>query len=254
MKTALCTAVLASAALTASVSAAGFTEDFEGAPPAGYTRTFGTEAGGYAGPSSTGEPALGTTSFKISMPDVDAGYGRPPLTAPDNQPIGKLREVSATFQAYIDNASQVVLPPYLLLGLDNNGDGHYDFETESLVIQFSSQNPGIPATNEWFTEGLNGSNDVHVQVDRGLLAGDAYQPDSTPDKLQDLYDLSYDGTTLWGDLNVYRVRVAAGYFAAGDGDQSYLAYADNINVVPEPASLGLLAVGSLAMLRRRRVA
>ena len=247
------------AAIAAPAGAATVTDDFEGAPPAGYTRLFGNEPGGESRLSTGTEPAQGNTSVVFSMPDVDNGYSRVTLDAPNFQPYGKLRDVSATFDTYIDPTSDVVLPPYLLFGLDNNGDGHYDFNNETLVIQFSSQVGPPYTTGTFITDGLNSSNDVHVQVDRGTLGAGEFQPDSTPDQLADLYDRNYDATTLFGDLNVYRVRVAAGFFAAGPGDQDYLAYVDNLSVtgpgapaaVPEPlAGLGLLGLLGLGVVRR----
>lgn len=241
-------------ALPGIAQAAGYTDSFDAAPGAGYTRLFGNEPGGESRLSNPGEPSLGGRSVRLAMPDVDNGYSRVSIDAPNNTPFGRLRDVSATFSVYMDSSSAVLNTPYVLLGLDNNGDGHYDFSNESLIIQFSSMISGTPATNTWLNEGFNGMSDAHVQVDRGMLAGDSYQPDSTPDRLSDLYDLNYNATTKWGDLNVFRIRVAAGYFAAGAGDQPYLAYVDNVNVqaVPEPTSMAALGLGALALLRKRR--
>lgn len=233
------------------------TDTFEGPPPAGYTRLFGNQPGGDARLSTTGEPAVGNNSVVLSMPDVDDGYSRVTLHAPNFQPYGKLRNVTATFQTYIDSStnSSTQIPPYLLFGLDNNGDGHYDFNNETLVIQFSSQAGPPFTTNQFFTDGLNSTSNVHVQVDRGMLAAGDFQPDSTPDKLSQLYDMNYDANTLFGDLNGFRVRVAAGFFNGCAGDQPYLAYVDNLSVtaaaVPEPlAGIGMLGLLGLGVVRR----
>jgi hypothetical protein len=248
--------IFASASLVAlvatSVHAGSFTDNFDGAPPIGFTRTTGAETGGTT--TFVASDAAHGTSLQIQMPDVDAGYGRVTLNSPTNEPIGKLRDVSATFETFIDASSDVVLPPYVLLGLDNNNDGQYDSNTESLVIQFSSQN-ATPTAGAWVTETFDGSNNVHVVVDRGGLAAGDYSPDSTPDKLSDLYSEIYSGTTLWGDLNVFRVRIAAGFFNAGAGDQDYTALVDNLSVtaVPEPTTLAVLGLGVLGLLRRRVV-
>ena len=248
--------------LVGAASAADLFDNFEGGAPAGFTRTTGQQAGQPTTRFSVaGEPARDSRSVRFEMNDVDNEFSRTTFISTAGA-IGKLRDFSASFETYVDPTSDVALTPYFLVGLDSNFNGVYDSATDALVIQFSSQitgNLGSVPTGVWLNEGLNGTNDVHVQVDRGALpAGDPgnFQPDATPDKLSTLYDLNYDATTKWGDLNVFQVRIAAGFFAAGTGNQDYLAYVDNVRAsaqpVPEPATMAALGLGAAALLRRRR--
>ena len=67
---------------------------------------------------------------------------------------------------------------------------------------------------------------------------------------------SYNGP-YWFDFAFYDVDTvwikpgSGGRHGAGDGRGHYLVI-DNITIIPEPATLGLLLLGGLAMLRRRR--
>ena len=65
-------------------------------------------------------------------------------------------------------------------------------------------------------------------------------------------DTPFTGTTGWAQYD----SAAAGATADGNFTPASLTYTWNVSAVPEPAALGLLAIGSLAgaaILRRRRV-
>lgn len=240
--------------LTSSAQAGGFFDDLEGTAPTGFTRTAGVTGSGSARFSNSGEPAFGNRSYRLALDDVDdPGYARLSYTATAG-PVGALRNVTTTFQTYLDARSGILLTPYVLLGVDTNKNGVYDSGVDALVVQFSSKNSTV-TTNTWLSEGIDLTSAVHVQVDRTGLMGSGdnnFMPDDTPDYLSELVGLNYDSATQWGDLNVVFVRIATGLFNGGPGEQPVVSYVDNVQVTPEPTSLAALGLGALALLRKRR--
>jgi hypothetical protein len=192
--------------------------------------------------SITGEPALGTTSARFDLHQVDpndwVGTG-----VSSNVNYGKLKDASMTFQAYTALSSGVTNAPYSLLGVDLNKDGIWD-SGDAWVISLADPGAGKGA---WFNGGLTSSDPIHVYGSGvptywGTTLGDLANTALPP----------IDGAGTWGDLNVVEAAVEVGMWAIPTYD--YTGYVDNINVTPEPATMALLALGGVALLRRRRKA
>ena len=96
---------------------------------------------------------------------------------------------------------------------------------------------------------LNGSSQIHVFYDYapGALTSDTYSGYT----LSQLDSTVY-GSTTFGQMTVYETGVEIG----NNGANGIPASADiqSISVVPEPASLSLLALGATGLLLRRRKA
>jgi hypothetical protein len=87
-----------------------------------------------------------------------------------------------------------------------------------------------------------------------LADGVALTPSSTVDPGApyewDVFSRTYDAASLTGHLGE-SLRIRVGWGPAAGGSQSQLDMV-SLTAIPEPATLSLMVLGGLAMLRRRR--
>lgn len=165
--------------------------------------------------------------------------------------FGKVSDTNITFETYIASATGTMpqnQPPYSYLGVDVNGNGAWDGSGGGDALIIPWEGIGTPVYQQWYTDGYDSTTRVHVwqngnNVDFG---GGAISTNMTDLSNQQCFSTG----KLWGDLNVVSIYVGAGTWDA-DGF-GYTAYVDNVQFTPEPATMGLLTVGGLALLRRRR--
>jgi hypothetical protein len=225
----------------ASPPASAATVDFESGT--GYDLFFGAVL-------STAQSHSATHSVELPMSSVDDT----PLVR-EVPTSGTLRQTTGSFWSYVPSSSPSGFAPYMYFGVDTDQNGAWDpgDPGDSLII--ASSGGAIPATipqDQWFQTGLNGATSVHVEDDRSGLTAGTYTV-SSGDTLSSLLNQTLaDGVTKWGDLNVFRIYIAAGQWP---GVSTYDAFVDDETVtvsVPEPTSLGLLGLGAMAVMSRRR--
>ena len=243
------TLTLAAAVLLLPVSiawSASQSTDFETPPGSGYDLF--DQSNGFSGVAvqSTDFAHSGTYSIKLQV------------TADGNNPVVRmipdagdtLNNLNGSFWAYVPSGNNNV--PYMIFGLDTNGNGSWDGTSasgDSLVIAFVN----TPVTHDaWFQDGLDGSTKVHVVGNRSGLTPGTYDASGTQDTLANLRNMTVSGSTTWGDLNAKRAYIEAGVWP---GVTSFTGYVDNMALtIPEPSTLALvgLALGGLVVIRKRK--
>ena len=240
------------AMMVAGGTAQAASVDFESAPASGYYTL--RNNGSATTTMSTDYAVSPTHSAMFYFPDADS-------TANDNPTVkvwytGQLGNTAASFATLVTSGSSASVPaPYLMFGVDVNGDGLLtsmdpSANADAYVIAFI--HPTF-SQGQWFTTGLDASTMVQVVGNRAGLTAGTFSASGTQDTLADLDAISTgNGAQTWGSLNILAAYVGAGEWPGMSG--SYTAYVDNISVsaTPEPASLGLLALGGLTLLRRKR--
>ena len=238
----LITFAVAILSVQASLQAAVSFEDGE----TGYS--FGTDAGATL-QRSTEQAHSGLYSAKLQLSDANPSADFAKINVPWTS--STLGQTSATCWDYVPSSNvRSDVAPYLYFIVDCNSNGLYDYPNDGLVIAFVTGSESNP-TDAWFQTSLDSTTKVHVVGNRTGLGATEFSSSNglTMGTLADLCAKPYSGATTWGDLSMVMVRAGAGEWPGATG---YTAYVDDLTVVPEPATMCLLGVGAVALIRRRK--
>jgi hypothetical protein len=193
--------------------------------------------------SQAGEPALGNTSIRLELADIEDGNITWVGCGVGSQGVaGKLKDLTNfSFEYYHESGST---SPYLSLRLDMNGNGVYDgYATDWGLVGLA---PTItPGANGWETRSMDSTTSGWHLIGGDDEMGGTYWGDT----LEEFAALEYNSTPL-GEMDVIVIYAEAGTLNSDAYDM--VGYVDNIQATPEPATMSLLGLGGLAMLRRRR--
>lgn len=195
----------------------GVTISGEGFDPTKGLVSYSGEAGGPGGNySAVYDAEKGCASLSIDIASAATEAWVKALG-----PFGRLRDVSMSFEVG-DQGGTIGNGPYAGFDLDYTGDGVRDV----IVISMGG--------NEF-----NGNSYIHV-----VGADNSYWNYT----LSSIYDESYGGVKF-GDMTLLAATVYIGNWPSPGKTKT--ADITSITVVPEPATVGLLALGGLSFLRRR---
>ncbi|RPI62769.1 MAG: PEP-CTERM sorting domain-containing protein [Planctomycetaceae bacterium] len=136
-------------------------------------------------------------------------------------------DIRSTVANYLANGWQVGIGMWTLDGTAVHGGGH------ALTIQTIGAQPSYPYGSFVVTDSDRDA-DWHAPGNLNTYADYVYGP------------TAYEGHTYYGWFNDFYSNDLSNW---PDGDVGYV-----VAIVPEPATLSLLAIGAIAMLRRRRSA
>ncbi len=196
--------------------------------------------------ATSGTAPDSTAAYQLGLTDIGSDFSDVYVT-----PINtELQNTTGTFSAYVPgaatNGSYASLAPYMYFTVNPYGDNPAAGDPYALIIVSDS---GYTATNDaWYTDGINDDSTVHIVLGGGWTAAEAgiTNPDWTTccgdlPTLGDLLSIVIPATgseaaTTWGDLNVYKARVAAGDWGGSGGP--YTAFVGNVDIVssPEPGT------------------
>ncbi len=236
----ICVVVIVIMVLNVTVQA--LTVDFEGG---GYT--LAADGAAIIG-LSTDQSHSALNSVKIQLSDASPGSDFGKINVPCS---GTLNQTTATAWSYIPSTnSRPELAPYIYFILDSDNSGTYNYPNDSLVIAFVTGSTANP-TDTWFQIGLDASTKVHVVGNRTGLGATEFSASNSSlmGTLGDLCSTTFSGSTTYGDLNLIIARVGAGEWPDA---ANYTAYVDDITIIPEPATMSLLAIGALSLIRRKK--
>jgi PEP-CTERM motif len=201
----------------------------------------------------------GTPAYQLSLTDISSDFSDVYITGLNSQ----LKNTTGTFEAYVPSANGTYanLDPYMYFTVTPQSLSSFS-ASDPYALVIVSASGFAPATDAWYQDGMTLDSTVHiVLVNWTAAAAGITDPAWTTccsnlPMLGDLLNVSLPGGGTWGDLNVYKARVAAGDWGGSGGP--YTAYVRDINIntesVPEPASVFLLGSGLLTlagMFRKR---
>jgi hypothetical protein len=196
------------------------------------------DAGVIPGLWNTGVGAPGSTEQHYTVQNGDLIIGREPNLG------ATYWQYPASAQAewiYLTNATSNPEPPFHTYRLQFDLTG-YDPDTAWFAIRWLMDNAGSVA--------LNGHEIINSRS--GYGGGSAYYGYYDPN----YYGFSAVNAVSFKNESYFQTGLNTLDFVVLDGGGATGLYVEftgsNADVVPEPASLGLLALGGLALLRRRR--
>jgi hypothetical protein len=127
---------------------------------------------------------------------------------------------------------------------------HYDgVDLESSGVRITGTIKNLTSATSVVIDSIEVDNDTAYATD-----GDDISIETTGDDIVfasgDLYEINFAGTCAPGIL-AYSNLVEGTHIHLGGGDGAIFGKT-TINVVPEPATMSLLAIGGLALIRRKR--
>lgn len=238
--------------------------DPSGMPSWGYQACSISELGDYVSLSGTARQLTGVRVGMVSWAEYDSDYtsGGGSFTDPDlvMDQNGWQQELTMNIYA-VDNSGTIPAPGQLLATKTDvftipfaPGDGSHPFAP--VLFDFSSQNVTLPDEIIFglaFSTQTYGENPTGYVGPYNSLNVGAYNNPAEPTLAGTDIDLDKGFvSSTWSAM--YGTTGTHGVFTLSDGEDFQLGYRPSVEIqaVPEPATIGLIGLGGLAMLRRRR--
>ncbi len=180
--------------------------DFESEPGEPPAYDFAMQLDGFV--ERTDPEALsGDYSIRITLSEP-SDYARVRVVDPGIEGL-TLGNCSGMFAAMVVPGSLPGQGPYMMFEVDANKNGKFDGVGLDALVIAAGTGIGTRPQGHWYTDGLNGGDQVHVVGDRTGLNPGEFVSGGTG-LLSALRARTFDGETTWGDLPILGVRVGAG--------------------------------------------